>query len=60
MDVEALDVLQNCSRPSAFAAGCGRALRRPSIATIYAGSHQDHRVQGLALIGRISSSRTFR
>jgi len=51
MDVEALDVLPKLLDAIGFRRGLlvGHS-DGASIATIYAGSHQDHRVQGMALI----------
>src|SRR6266851_5567759 len=52
MHIEALDVLPKLLDAIGFRRGLlvGHS-DGASIATIYAGSHQDHRVQGIALIG---------
>ena len=61
MQIEAIDVLPKLLD----AIGLRRGLLLghsdgASIAAIHAGAHQDHRVQGVVMNARISSSRIFR
>lgn len=48
--LEALEVLPKLFDGTASPRAFGRAFDGASIAAIYAGSHQDHRVQGIALM----------